>query len=60
MESLHRPDQQVGTHLSRCTGDLSTVVPWLLYSVEPLTRQKQTEVFAQGWPPALLEGEVLP
>lgn len=56
MESWRRLDQQVGTHLSRCTGGLPTAVPWLLYSAEPLTRQKQTEVFAQGWPPALLEG----
>lgn len=56
MESLHQLDRQVGTHLSRCTGDLSAVLPWLLYSMEPLTRQKQTEVFAWGWPPALLEG----
>lgn len=56
MESVHQLDHQVGTHPARCTGDLSAAVPWLLNSVEPLTGQKQTEVFAHGWSPALLEG----
>lgn len=38
----------------RCTGDFPAGVPGLLYFVEPLTGQKQTEVFVWGWTPALL------
>lgn len=49
MDNLNQPAH-------RCTGDLSVGVPRLLYFVEPLTRQKQTEVFAWGWPPALPGG----
>lgn len=60
METLHWLAHQVDTYLFRCTGNFSVVVTCLLYFVEPPTRQKQTEMFAQGWHLLSLRAWVVP